>query len=244
MSQTLSPRLESRFESRPAACGLHGEYTAYRIGADWTGCPRCGEDRMRERERREAEDERRASIAHWLRTSGRPLKYAGARFDDSLPPKLREWTGQAIEGAAPGALVIVGSVGTGKTHAACAALLQVIEAGLRACYVTASGYGREVRDTWSRGSRESESRVLERYAEAPFLVLDEIGAGRDIDAPILQDLIGARYDAGLMRRTIVISNLAAARFAEVLGERAADRLKEGALILTMTGASRRRPAAL
>lgn len=221
--------VEATATTRRDWCPFHDHFEARRIGDSdrWTSCPACWNTQARAR----------------ITTSGLPAKYDDAEIDNSTPPAARQWACDVLKNETTGPLILVGPVGVGKTHTACAVLrLALWRQQLSGAYVAAGEYGRRVRDTWSRGGEETESTILRRHARAGLLVLDELGAHREVDTPMLQDLIAARYDADLMHRLIVISNFSATKFDELVGERAADRLREGAVLVPMKGASRRKPA--
>ena len=227
-----------------ATCAKHGEYEPVRtrFSPIPLGCLKCCEEERAEQDRLQQEQDRRERIIELTAGAEIPPKFARASLDGA-PPKIAAWLTSAIEGESAGPLVLIGPVGVGKTFAACGALRRFVADTTRAArYITAPGYGRAVRNTWGRVSEHSETQLLHRYGKASFLVLDEFGASRDVDASMLQDLIGARYDAGLMPKTIIVSNLGVTKFAEAAGERAADRIREGCTVCAMTGASRRNPA--
>lgn len=216
----------------------HGTFRSELAFGDWSPCPKCPTDEWRRAEHT-------ADRARWLRetldAAQIPRKFAGAAFADA-PPTLRAWTEALLEGNSAGPAVLVGGVGVGKTHAAAAALAHLIrDVGIRGRFSTVSEFGRDVRDQWVKRQIE-ESRVIERLALAPVLVLDDVGAHRALDTELLQELVAVRYAADLMPATIITSNLAAARFADAIGERAADRIREGATVIPMTGRSRRQAA--
>lgn len=237
--------------SRDHTCERHGErFVAHHVYADrWTnrcsGCRADFEAEQRERQAQEAERYRRQQIARFLRESSIPPLFETARMEDlkgTLAAIAGKWLAQAVDGQSTGALVLVGKPGVGKSHAEAAMLRRGIEATAQmGIYLTAAGYCRDIRATWgTRGDGEAE--ILERCASAPWLVIDDLGAGRVHDAELVQDLVAERYARRLMPRTIIASNLAATMFSSALGERVADRIRDGATLLEVGGASRRRPA--
>ncbi len=224
-------------------CETHGAYEAsnWSGGGYWSKCPKCAEiaaaaERAEESRQRWAERIRRN-----LEQSGIPLKFQAAQMDASIPAALHAWLTALKANTTTGPAVLVGSVGTGKTFAACAALIEAIRAARHGGFVTASQFGRTIRDQWT-AKQQTEQSIIERFALVPVLVLDDVGAQRAIDTDLLQELIAERYAAGLMPATIVTTNYAAANLSSVLGERAADRLREGAVVIPVTGQSRRKPA--
>ena len=107
----------------------------------------------------------------------------------------------------------------------------MFEKNLAAIVMTAGEVIRALRDTWNRGSRESTSDVIERLGHVPLLVLDEIGVGFGTEKEQVQlfDVINLRY--GLLRPTVLISNLEPHEIEDFLGERVYGRLLDGATML-------------
>lgn len=84
---------------------------------------------------------------------------------------------------------------------------------------------------------------MERAQKCALFVLDEFGAEM-ASAPwqtMLEAVLGVRYARGL--KTIVTSNLAKEEFDKRMGERLADRLKEGIQFATSGPSLRQRPQA-
>lgn len=85
---------------------------------------------------------------------------------------------------------------------------------------------------------------MERAQKAPLFVLDEFGAEL-ASAPwmtMLEAVLGVRYARGL--KTIVTSNLAKEAFEARMGERLADRLREGMQFSSSGPSLRQRPASV
>lgn len=137
-------------------------------------------------------------------------------------------------------LFLVGPPGTGKSHLACAMVRAVIELhDLPAKIANARSIIRRLRATWRAGADEAEADVLEHLGRVPLLVIDEVGVGFGSEAERVQmlDLIDARYR--LQHPTVVASNVRPDSLRDVLGDRAFDRLREGAKTLVFSGASHR-----
>ena len=135
-------------------------------------------------------------------------------------------------------LAFMGSIGTGKTHLACATLQTLAHhrfpekagfytpVGYRVRYATSAEIIRNLRGTWRRDSDTSEEQVLIDLAAYHLLAIDEIGVGfgTEGERAQLSELIDARYRA--KRPTLIITNLARTGLSEWIGERACDRLRE------------------
>lgn len=100
-----------------------------------------------------------------------------------------------IENAA--GLLFMGPSGTGKTHLAIAILNSITRAkGHSGLYVNFSDLLMKIQSTFRTDSDASKEDVLEPYAEAELLVLDELGATRPTDfaRDMLYALLNTRYN--------------------------------------------------
>ncbi|HUK13990.1 MAG TPA: ATP-binding protein, partial [Thermoanaerobaculaceae bacterium] len=103
-------------------------------------------------------------------------------------------------------LLFMGSVGTGKTHLAVAALRELaFVKGLRGLYVNAVDLVQQLQISFDGGGPSREA-ILGPVTDADVLVLDEVGTGRLTDwvRDLLYYVINSRYMA--RRLTIVTTN--------------------------------------
>lgn len=139
-------------------------------------------------------------------------------------------------------LIVVGGVGTGKTHLACAYLLKLCKNNIYARYTTEYSFA----DLFTlRHSRDAQTArdanlAIDHSKNYKLLVVDEVGKreltkNQKIE---IDELISERYNNQL--RTIFISNLSKDDFMSRIGDRAVDRLREnGAKVVSMSGGSLR-----
>lgn len=135
-------------------------------------------------------------------------------------------------------LILSGAPGTGKTHLTCAMVQHCYDAGMDAGKRNIIDIIREIKATWRKDSERNEDEVIERYASADLMVIDEIGVqfGTDTERMYVFDIINRRYEQCLP--TVLITNLDVAGLLEEIGERVLDRLREdGGRLLTFTGKS-------
>ena len=102
-------------------------------------------------------------------------------------------------------LVLMGPVGTGKTHLVVGLLRELsLERGVKCRFQDFHGMLAGVRDLYSQG--RAESNVLGPLASVDVLVLDELGKGRRSrwEAGLTDELLSDRYNAG--RTTIITTN--------------------------------------
>lgn len=235
-------------KTRNSTCPVHGifesELQEQFIGdAAWSTCHRCRFDALHGGDpeaRAAAQAARNAeSINKALLSSAIPLRFrsstlASYRTDfapDQQPDVLARCEAYAADFRskwnAGCSLMLLGSMGTGKTHLACAIIQQVLRteglAGATAKYTTASDIIMSVKETFGRRGRV-ESEVYAELQGLDLLVIDEIGAqhGSDFERQVLFEVINGRY--GKLLPTILISNLNLAEVRRFIGDRVIDRL--------------------
>ncbi|MCX7173425.1 MAG: ATP-binding protein [Proteobacteria bacterium] len=231
-----------KHEPRVAICETHGDYTSRHIfSAIWSKCPVCAEEE-RARANIEAEArERQAKLDAWQRRigeSGIPERF----HDRTLKSYKVENEGQrrALEFATAYAdnfddvlatgrnAMFIGKVGTGKNHLAAGIGLRIMHRdGRTVLCLTVMRAIRRVKDTWARGSTESETQAIAALTDPDLLILDEIGVqfGSQTENLILFDVLNERYER--RRPTLLLSNLELTDVRAYLGERVYDRLREG-----------------
>lgn len=236
-------------------CADHGQFNdvlVEQFGAEpaWHGCPRCQFDK------RHAADivTRTAGVTihrdrlmnERLLDAGIPLRFQSCSLDTwaagDSQDKLRAWhmaTGYVdafAENFPLGrSMMLLGQVGTGKTHLATGILQQVIRnfaaQGLAGRYTTAGGIIRSVKDTFGAQGK-TESQVYADLVAPYLLIIDEVGVqhGTDFERTVLFEVVNGRYEQ--MKPTIIVSNLGMADLRNCLGDRAVDRLRDkGGLVV-------------
>jgi DNA replication protein DnaC len=234
-------RVEYVVESKN--CDTHGIYDArqYWFMSVWTRCPTCGEEEAAEKTKQDAEkalalrnfqwNQRLVDAAIPQRFMSKTLATYVAKNDGQQ--RALEFANRYAEtfdtAASSGRCAIFcGSPGTGKTHLSIGIAMHVMakDKALYAVFTTVQRFMRQVKGTWSKNSVATENQIMEMYADADLLILDEVGVqfGSDTEKQILFDLFNSRYER--CRPTIFISNLQAGELKKYLGERVYDRIKE------------------
>lgn len=142
------------------------------------------------------------------------------------------------------ALMLLGEIGNGKTHLACAILQHIVRVeGATGLIVTAEAIMQAVSDSFRSNATPTKTELLAELAAVDLLVIDEVGmhtprAGKDFMPGLLHEVIDRRYQ--LVLPTILISNQGREQLPEFIGPRATDRLREnGGLLAPFTWASAR-----
>ena len=258
-SKSSLDRMLAKQPDRDASCPEHGPFTSKNVfGRVWSSCPTCAEKARAE----ESEKTRRAEqqlenerMERRLAQSGLVGRFQEATFDNfDAPSTAREHVKTTcrnfVEGldGKSGGLWLVGPPGTGKTHLGSAMVNYVIrEKKQWAAIHSAREIVRMLRATWgNKDSRRgwddkptTEEGVIDHLGSLQLLVLDEVGVsyGSDSETVQLFDVLDLRYRKELP--TVLLSNLPVGELKTALGDRAYDRLREGAVLVPCKWASRR-----
>lgn len=172
-------------------------------------------------------------ISNHLTKSGVPALYHKAQLSD-FPE------GTLYDDDLTSGLFIFGSIGCGKTHMAVALIVNDIIKGVTGRqFVTMAGLLSQIKATYSAGSHETESQVVDRYALTPNLFIDDIGVEKVSDwvLDIVYQIFNYRYNNNL--RTVITSNLTLDLLNDRLGERITSRIKGMTTSIRLTGKDRR-----
>jgi DNA replication protein DnaC len=136
-------------------------------------------------------------------------------------------------------IAMIGPRGTGKTHLACALVNLFLccadgpHQTRRPLYRRASDMFTALKSTYSKkgGAEETQAEVIEQWAAAPLLVMDEIQVRSDTawEDQTLTNIIDQRY--GEMLPTVILSNLSLDPFLKSVGDSVASRLTESGQII-------------
>ena len=131
-------------------------------------------------------------------------------------------------------LIILGNVGTGKTHLACGIIREC--GGL---YRLASSIVEEIRRAKSFRNTETEADILYKYGQESLLIIDEIGRSSSAtdEQYMIYQIINERYNR--RKPTVLISNQTKKDFLQYIGIATADRLTESAEVVELMGKSYR-----
>jgi len=143
-------------------------------------------------------------------------------------------------------LLLVGSIGSGKTHLAVGALKALVaERGAQGLFSDYRELLREIQNTYNPQVTTTELDILKPVMEAEVLVLDDLGAIRPSEWvwDTISMILNSRYNN--VRTTIITTNYAAlppgagGRREETLGDRIGERMRsrlcEMCRVVEMTG---------
>lgn len=163
-------------------------------------------------------------------------------------PEVRVWVedlvarAQDTQGPCPGifrgpSLLLLGPVGTGKTHAAWGALRALMVSGARCRweFTTEAGFLMRMRPR----SRVDTVEVFEQHAKTGVLVIDDLGASKDTEWAGEQNYQLFDYRCAWNKPTIITSNVLPKDLVGVLGERVASRLRSMCTTVSFKGPDRR-----
>lgn len=227
--------------TRTATCETHGTYESRNfIGKIWSKCSACADEETANRKAKEAAEERAAQKGAWEEQIGRAC----------IPPRFADRTLKNFNATTPAqhhalafatayaddfdavlktgrCAMFVGNVGTGKTHLAAGIALRLIRRdNRRVLFSSVMQAVRSIKETWSKGSDQSESQAIAALVRPDLLILDEVGVqfGSETEKLLMFEVLNERY--GARKPTLLMSNLSLDEVKAYLGERIFDRLRE------------------
>lgn len=243
-------------------CILHGEYLANQVFLggklkEISGCPKCHEEHLAQRaideEKRRKEETEKNRQAR-IKETRMPLEYQTKDFStfitetesqrNALAMAKRFVNGWEKAKAGGYGLLFLGGCGTGKTHLACAIMLELLDK--YACfyprYYKVSEIFSAVRNTYQQGATTNEEETIKFFSSIQLLVIDEVGVqkGSESEKRILFSILDNRVTS--KKPTILMTNLGSKDFVCVLGDRLYDRIRSKCVPVLFKGNSMRTPA--
>ena len=166
------------------------------------------------------------------RASGIPRRYWGLYLDEITPlnDEQKRYISKLMEVLRGKwwSLVVLGTVGNGKTMLASGALsLWNMGHPYGGLYVTQEQLVDECRSAFAEGSKVSERDVLSKYMDTGLLIVDELTVRNwtDYTKNLIQKVFSYRHGQNL--RTIPIGNLDVETFKGMFDEHIISRFREG-----------------
>lgn len=243
-SRTTTPGLQrmalSSLTPAKGHCETHGDFDGYTLGGG-PHCPACAEVQI-ERDRAAQQEatvreyrQRRAD--YLLGKAAIPPRFSDRRLSNFVPHAAgpakalqvaQQFADDFEECQKSGrSLIFCGGVGAGKTHLAVGICHEIIAKDKMAVFTSVLTAIRSIKETFRKGSEQTEAEAIRALVQPDLLVLDEVGVqfGSDTEKMYLFEIINGRYED--MKPTILLSNLAKDALAEFIGERVIDRMREG-----------------
>lgn len=225
-------------------CETHGASTIKAFGGmvAWY-CAGCMESKLKGETQQMWELERQS---HMSRVADIPMKYIGKSFaattaaQKKARSQVKSYRDFILKERTWAVLVLVGSVGTGKTLMACEFAQALIQnCGWQVRYITTKGMIGEIQASYSSDSKTEEGEIA-KFVRYEVLILDEIDAkaGGQNSNVLLTEVINRRYNAG--RPVVVITNQPFESLVEFVGDRVHDRLHENSFVAAFDWPSFRR----
>lgn len=243
-------------------CILHGEYLANQVllGGklkEISECPECFKLKQAQKaieEEKAMQEKAQKSRMERIKETRMPLEYQtkdfSTFFQDTESQReafnMAERFVNGWEKAKAGGygLLFLGGCGTGKTHLACAIMLELMERYLfvYSRYYKVSEIFSAVRSTYQTGAITNEEEMLKFFSSIQLLVIDEVGIqkGSEAEKRILFSILDNRVTSN--KPTILMSNLGPKALAELLGDRLYDRVRSKCVPMLFAGPSMRKPA--
>lgn len=176
------------------------------------------------------------NIKEALSKRGVRARYLDCSFDNYKPKdessKKASVAMRNVDSTFTGSIFLTSArSGTGKTHLAVATMRNLLWSGFTDVLFVSSPYlFLEIKNSFN--GDESESKVINKYCNVKFLIIDDIGVEKVSEwaMQIWYMIIDRRYSE--MMPTIYTSNLSIGDVAESLGKRIASRLSSG-YVLTL-----------
>lgn len=174
--------------------------------------------------------------AHAWYTRNTPPRFHHAIADH---PQVTDWvTRYLLDPALAGSLALFGHTGVGKSHQAYGAFALIGQSGRRPVKWVAAAEP----DLYARlrpGSGLASEAEFTRVADAPLLLIDDLGAARDTDwtEEVMFRLINRRYNQCLP--TLFTTNVPLEQLKKAMGDRVNSRLRQMCIKVEMGGTDRR-----
>lgn len=229
-------------EDADKICPIHNK-KFYEVHYDDFQCSDCY---YQEVERQEKESNLRTAIYRAHMELSLPERLKSYTFDSYRPTSTSQ---EVFDKCAKyveswpnvGGILMVGGVGTGKTHLATAICQALCNNGVVCQLTKVNRIIRAVRSSWGKwGDKQTEEDVIRDFVKLDLLVIDEIGSqyGTDSERIIINEIIDDRYERN--KPTILIGNISVEEAKTIVGARVVDRVKDQGLLLFFEWESHRK----
>jgi DNA replication protein DnaC len=230
-------------------CGSHGARTLthHFFNDQWLGsevCDLCREERDKQEQEKKAKRKqelafaaREAELQNMIGRAGIPPRYLQKGFEQYSAKSeeqrrifgiCKDYATEFLQHEKSGkSLILLGTVGTGKTHLACSiANFIIMQHRKTALFMKVAEMMMIVKGTYSNSSQISTKQALQQFTAPDLLILDEVGvqAGTETERHIMLQVIDSRYD--LCKPTVLTANLGVDQLKTFITPQGIDRLSE------------------
>ncbi len=245
----FEPRVKKRVDA-DKECEIHNtKYTE--ISFDVFRCAEC-EDERREKRRdleRHAESMEKANRTLVLPKKLQAYSFENYKINKDSAKILKDCREYVESWPDVGGILMLGGVGTGKTHLAVSICKELRDKAICCKLTTVNRIIRDVRSCWGGKRTENgwgvttvitEEIIIERYVNHGLLVIDEIGSqyGSESERIIINEIINDRYE--MDAPTVIIGNVSMKEANKILGTRVIDRIKDNGNVMFFEWESHRR----
>lgn len=198
---------------KECVCEKHGKYTATVFDGIVSACPKCAEQRRKERlaEEEQEREWQRQELENDLtviqcRKSNISPEFYFSKLEDYKPKtKAQEEakkSAQKMIETKSGKIILLGSNGAGKTM-----LASIVAKALKGNIYTMYEIATMIRQSYTSKAEKSELEIVRELVELPFLAIDEVG--RIANSEAVQNWFSFILDKRHSRKlpTIIIGNL-------------------------------------
>ncbi len=169
-------------------------------------CPKCfgsGMETVAGKGARSCSCQKQAAHSGHLQKARLPIRYVNCHFhnykplNDSQIAASKFASGLAMQyPAVEQGLLLMGTVGVGKTHLAVSILKGLTERGFNCLFYEFGSLLKQIQDSYNSFTKTSELSVLSPVFSADVLVLDELGASKPTDwvRDTMAQIINTRYN--------------------------------------------------
>ena len=198
---------------------------------------------LREKAEVDAYEKAEAAREKYLATQpkrGLDSDFFGARIDfekysSETVDKLKSFV-ENVRNRKGGFLIVNGTVGTGKTSAAAAVMIELMSG----TYLDMLELELKLNTADRFNSKVNREMFMHRLVQCELLVLDEVGRfpeRKSYEQPILFYLLNRRFQNH--RPTVVCTNMSSKEFADFMGQALIDRIRSNRIRIELNGGSLR-----
>lgn len=240
-------------DTKQASCDKHGEYTSSLIVGygreQWTQCYACVRERddeiVKQQQLKDLAESKSNRMKSIINRAAIPEAFQDCTFDNYIISNeeqrkvhfqckyFAENFNDAMRKNIQG--LLVGGVGTGKSHLACAIASTVIKSGYTAVFITMNEIKLAIRESFNsfkRDSQTTELEIMNNFTRIDLLIIDEAAINvTEFECEVMFNIVNKRYSNN--KPTLVLTN-ELEHIKDKLGDRTMSRLMSSGFIQYFT----------